>query len=666
MEELAQIQNRLTLATFDFEQASNQLAEAQQRLRENTDPTKQTELEREVSKAQVALDREGQEVHDLTEKMGNLNPATEKATISLADMKAGLDMALGAFRTIKGAVESVINPTIEYGSQIRDLGSFAGITAEEASRLIQVTDDLGIEFNTLRTAAKGMSENGIQPSVKNLAELADEFNAIQDPVEQSQFLVDKFGARAGPAMAFALRQGSDALIQMGEDAERTGLVVGQDFVDSTEKARLAIDEYEDSIMAAKVALSEHLLPIVTSVVTTGADYVSFWSNATDALIDGRISLMEWQRTGLEVLMTEKTMADATAELREETVDYTAALDAANAGAGDYYQRTTQVVPALQSQEERTHELRYATDQAAGAITYATIEELKLKAAAEEAAIAQAGLKQKFDDLSLAIEGPISDANAGYYQEQKDAGAVIAELTIELDKLKTSHGQVVTSTDDGAEAARNLTIAQYEAQVAAENLKKAQEKLTEDPGDLGLQAAVARAEGAVATSQANVEKWGARVGEVNAQYVIDNSAAIADVEARLADANAAYDANATEHEEATARIVFGMLQQKLAMDGYTAEEIAFLTDVGEEWGIYDTKTANALRNVDAAIAKHGLDANAVVATLHDNIANLPDSKTINIEVRTNYTQYGAEPGPGVPPIAPPGPPDDPNNANDGAF
>jgi hypothetical protein len=612
------------------------------------------ELEARVQDAVASL-------NEVDRELGQLGGTGRQTGISLTDLKSGVDLAMGAFNAVKGAVESVINPTIEYGKQIRDLGSFAGITAEESSRLIQVTDDLGIEFGTLRTAAKTMAENGIQPSVKNLAELADEFNAIQDPVQQSQFLIDKFGARAGPQMAFALRQGSDAILQLGKDAEATGLVVGEDFVKSTREAELALDEWEDSVLSLKVALSETLLPVVTAFVGAWSDKINLLRTVTEGFMEGEVGAFKFAETLFRMLTPAGIDAsDELANLTDATTDY-----------GDKVAEVDPIVrnmrlaheaegQALQDEQEA---LRNSWGQW-GTWADAIVQAGEDYAAGLEAANKRA--QESFQDLMLIIDGPVGDANDDYYASQKDAGAVIAELTVELEKLRKSHGLVVESTDDGTQAHRNLIIAQADAQTAAENLKKAQEKLAEDPGDLGLQAAVARAETALDKHEGAVAEWGDKVNLAGQDYVINNDAAIEAVELKLEEAQAAYDANATAHEEATARIVFSMLTQKLAMDGFTQEEISFLTDVGEAWDIYDTNTANALRAVDAAVNTHGLNADRVIQQLGDNIRNLPDNKVINIQVNTNYESYGAEPGPGVPVQVPAGPDDNAANAVNGAF
>jgi hypothetical protein len=589
---------------------------------------------------QTNVDETVGQIDRVNEAIGGTAQAAQPASMGLADIKAGLDLAGQAFGMVKGAVESVINPTIEYGKQVRDLGSFAGITAEESSRLIQVADDLGVEFGTLRTAAKAMSENGLQPSVKNLAALADEFSAIQDPVEQSQFLVDKFGARAGPQLAYALRQGSAAILQMGEDAEATGLVVGEDFVDSAREAELALDAWEDAVLSMKVALAEELLPAVTGFVSEAATAVNIHTLLKEATDANALSYEELQR--VQQLVYSGDQAAALALLTSATND----LSAANHSTAQHY---GQIANSIQPVIDKTRELtavNSSTGQHYSEFTAGIIANAEEAALAIEASNKRA--QESYRELTAIIDGPVGDANDDYYASQKDAGAVIAELMGELDKLKKSHGQVVESTDDGTQAHRNLIIAQADAQLAAENLKKAQEKLAEDPGDLGLQAAVARAETALDTHTAAVAEWEGKVDTANDNYVINNSAAIEAVELKLAEAQAAYDANATAHEEATARIIFNMLQQKLAMDGFTNEEISFLTDVGEAWGIYDTNTANALRAVDTALNTHGLNAQQVVSTLDGMIRNLPDHKTITIETRHVNTYVNPAAGEGTGP------------------
>lgn len=550
--------------------------------------------------------------------LGEVGGVTKQAGLGLADLKAGLDMGMQAFNAVKGAVESVIDPVLAYSKNIRDLSSFTGTSAEESSRLVNVFDDMQINYTTLRTAARKFSDEGLQLNIKNLAELSDKYLSIQDPVKRSTFLTETFGARAGPELARLLEKGSAAIHDMAKEAEDLGLVMDGATVERMRRLELQMDQLEDRTLGLKVSLAEGLVPAVSDL----AYFVEMGIAPVKLLTDAMFGTAEAAETLNGV--TENSSAHW-AEMASTHIPAVA--------------EETRKLTGVNNSTAANYRAMYADIGAASAEAAAAIEAANKRAEAS------------FKDLTLIIEGPVGDANDDYYAAQKDAGAVIAELIAEQEKLRKSHGQVVESTDDGTQSARNLIIAQADLQKSQENLIKAQEKLAEDPGDLGLLAAVARAETAVDTHATAVEEWGGRVAKAGEDYVINNNAALDAVGLKLEEAQAAYDANATAHEEATARIVFGMLEQKLAMDGYTQEEIAFLTDVGEAWGIYDTKTANTLRAVDAAIAEHGLNANAVVTSLGDNIRSLPTTHTTDIYVRTHYESYGAEPGPGAPVIVP---------------
>src|SRR5690349_21739340 len=203
----------------------------------------------EVGQAQANLKQ-------LDQSLGGLDKTSQNAGLTLTDLKSGLDLAVGGFKAVQAAVKSVIDPVIDYAKQVRDLSSFTNISAEESSKLINVADDLQIEYGTLRTASRKLIEDGLQPNIETLADLSDEYLAIQDPVEQSQFLIETFGSRAGPEMARLLEQGGDALRQMASDVETTGLVMDEHGVEAARQYELALDDLEDSSLALKIELSE--------------------------------------------------------------------------------------------------------------------------------------------------------------------------------------------------------------------------------------------------------------------------------------------------------------------------------------------------------------------------------------------------------------------------
>lgn len=274
----------------------------------------------------------GTGTQDLTKEMG-------QAKMGLADMKAGLDMAGQAFGAVKAAVQSVIDPTVEYAGQIRELQRTIGSTAEESSKLIQAADDVGISAGTLQSALEAAIKRGVKPTIAGIADLADEYLSIQDPIARTKFLMDNFG-KSGADLAPLMLQGADGIRAAGEEAERLGLVMSQDGVDAAREYEIAMDDFNDSVLAVKLAIAQGLLPAVSDAITQGAQYVQVWKNVFTAVTDGRMSLVDYLKTSAEVVWTDKTLAEVNAELTEAQVAQTAATDAAAARYQGYADAVT--------------------------------------------------------------------------------------------------------------------------------------------------------------------------------------------------------------------------------------------------------------------------------------------------------------------------------------
>lgn len=191
-------------------------------------------------------------------EFSGLTDVTEALAVPMAGAAAGIAAVAGAIAITAGA-------TVEYAGQVDDLGRSLGVSAEEASKLIQVADDAKISYEQLSVASKELIKNGIQPSIENIGKLADEYNAIQDPVQKSQFLLEKFG-RAGLQMGKLLEQGSIGIKSAADEAERLGLVMSQGDVAAAEKLRLAWDDLGDSAEGLKIKIGNGLVPTLTDAV----------------------------------------------------------------------------------------------------------------------------------------------------------------------------------------------------------------------------------------------------------------------------------------------------------------------------------------------------------------------------------------------------------------
>lgn len=113
---------------------------------------------------------------------------------------------------------------------------------------------------------------------------------------------------------------------------------------------------------------------------------------------------------------------------------------------------------------------------------------------------------------------------------------------------------------------------------------------------------------------------------------------------LQDVNEALETNAQKHEDAMRRIVFSMLTQQAAADGFTTAEVTALTTVAEKWGLIDPATKQATDGISTALDAANKDGNwdkfyQRIDTVTNKLLGIPTNINVNIGVNTRYTTSG---------------------------
>jgi hypothetical protein len=173
-----------------------------------------------------------------------------------AGMVAGAFIGMGV--AVAGALSKAVSEAQDYDQQIKGLMVSTGASADQTSRMVQVLDDAGIEFNTVTKAMKEMAKDGTEPSIEEIASLSDEFLKLQTGAERGQFLLDKFG-KSGLDMARAMALGGDEIRKMNSEMEG-GLILTEENIASSEEYRKNLDNLSDSVRGLKTALGNELIP----------------------------------------------------------------------------------------------------------------------------------------------------------------------------------------------------------------------------------------------------------------------------------------------------------------------------------------------------------------------------------------------------------------------
>jgi phage-related tail protein len=247
------------------------------------------ERQKELSKQRKVLERQGKSVEDLDreyEELGRtLDTLRDKQARYARAQKASVQVG-SSFKNMTSEVGKVArNSAIGVAAAGAAVFKLAGDTAELGDNIAKTADKLGFgieAFQELRYAAErsgvsvetfdssmtamqkriGEAANGTGAAKSALEELglsaqklskmkpedalaaiADEMAKIEDPAKQAALNAALF-SRAGVGMINMLRDGSDGLNELREDARRTGNVL-------TDKAARGAEAFQDSLLDAQ-------------------------------------------------------------------------------------------------------------------------------------------------------------------------------------------------------------------------------------------------------------------------------------------------------------------------------------------------------------------------------------------------------------------------------
>lgn len=179
---------------------------------------------------------------------------------SLTGFSIGGISAAGAVTMLGREVIKAVNETQKYNLAMVDLARNMGTSTEEASRMVQVGDDLRISQQSIETAMKFAIKNGIEPNINGIANLSDQYVALGTPIERGQFLLDNFG-RSGLEMSKMMEKGGQAIRDMAAGIEG-GLIVTEKAALASQQYFMQVDALNDSLLALKMNVGNAVIPVL--------------------------------------------------------------------------------------------------------------------------------------------------------------------------------------------------------------------------------------------------------------------------------------------------------------------------------------------------------------------------------------------------------------------
>lgn len=335
----------------------------------------------------------------------------------------GTVAALGGLYAV---MRKTANETMDYAIQVDDMARKLGVSTEEASRLIQVADDLRVDVGTLNSAFRVALKNGIEPSISGLINLSAEYQNLKTPAERAQFAMDKFG-RSGLEMQKILEKTPEQLREMARELDGSALIMSKKSVEAAKQYYDSLDDLQDKQNELSITLGNIAIPI--------------WIEAQDTMIRGVTA-------GVEI---GKQIGTITKLLGENVNAYNKVLPS--------YQehillqdRINQVIADNKYEDARDHINR---------LTEAQIESAK---AAKDLADTQSRVAYELIEVEKAAfaREAIRALNAAYEQGSISADSYAAEMRQIMGEWLNMSSAAITATVKMADLKRQLKDGQITA------------------------------------------------------------------------------------------------------------------------------------------------------------------------------------------------------------
>lgn len=187
---------------------------------------------------------------------------SKKTAFSFTELSSAYSIFTQVLRIGGDVVKETIGTTVELADSVRQMRDVTGQSAESSSRLIQVLDDYKITAEDAEKATKKLASEGYQFNIETLAKLSDEFLALNEGQERTQFLYDKFG-KSGDKFAEIMLQGRDAILANNE-AISEHLILTDKQLEQARELQKNQDEFNDNVLAAKTAIGNALIPVLNN------------------------------------------------------------------------------------------------------------------------------------------------------------------------------------------------------------------------------------------------------------------------------------------------------------------------------------------------------------------------------------------------------------------
>jgi hypothetical protein len=278
-----------------------------------------------------------QSILDIVIKTIKQGTGDKEVVKGLTNVKTNINATVGAFAALAGgayAVDKLLDATsgvyLKYGQNVREVKLALGLTSEETSRVIALTDDLGISIEDLTSTIKKNADN-TNFSIDGLARNSEAYLALADAEDRAAFAKKNYG-KQWLEFSKLLEKGPEQVRAMAAAVDEGHIFDDEDLA-QIEAYRIAQDKLRDSGESLAMSIGSTLVPMQTRLIEGLDIYINLARSEEETYTRSAI-----YHNAINMALEKEAKANETAT--DATEDHTAAMDGASESAEELSKKYT--------------------------------------------------------------------------------------------------------------------------------------------------------------------------------------------------------------------------------------------------------------------------------------------------------------------------------------
>lgn len=398
----------------------------------------------------------------------------------LVNVKSSITGAMTAFAALAGAaytVDKALDATagvyVNYVQRVEESKRAMGLSAEETSRVIALTDDLGISYEELSASLKKNADN-TNFSIDGLARSSAEYLKLETASDRAKFAQERYG-KQWQEFSKLLEKGPDQVRALAAAVDE-GHIFDDEDIRNVEEYRLAVDALQDSQEAVAMSMGETIVPKLTQLTEGMNIYINLAKHEEETYARSAV-----YRNIVETAMQNEAMAadSATLSYIAQAEAMTQVTETADILAVNY----AGLLGAIKDMQSETDRYKETQQEANAAIKAAEADFAAGKINADERNKVLDENKAKLDENAAAHKRWAAETVFAFAQAKAAADGNITEgegkILIEMGVQLGLFDQATADTMENVNSAFD-NVDTENAQQVIEALKEQMEALTNEP------------------------------------------------------------------------------------------------------------------------------------------------------------------------------------------